>query len=51
MNDEELVEVLDKVPIFAIVDEEGNAAVVSDGETTALEFFLDARMASSRLYT
>lgn len=49
LKNNQIVELLDKVPVFSLVDGEGNAAIVSEnGGPASLEFFLDARHAMSR---
>lgn len=48
LSDEEVVEMLDKVPVFTLADGEGNAAVVNDGTTKALEFYCDVEVAMAR---
>lgn len=49
LDDSEIIALLDKVPVFSLVDEAGNAAVVQqDDGTASLEFFLDARYAMTR---
>ena len=49
LSDEEISQALDKVPVFAIADAEGNAAVMAmDGtDSSALNFFMDVKHALS----
>lgn len=48
LQDKDIVELLDKVPVFSLVDNEGNSAAVKDGNSSRLEFFLDAKHALRR---
>ncbi|KAJ1461858.1 hypothetical protein M885DRAFT_507019 [Pelagophyceae sp. CCMP2097] len=50
LTDDEIVGIFDKVPVFALADAEGNAAVVAEegDESGRLEFFLDAQAAMQR---
>ena len=47
-SDEEVIELLDKVPVFSLADEDGNSAVVNDGDSKWLEFYCDPELAVMR---